>query len=377
MSEINSEPRLGNPQPARPEDFDAMMASVDEVFRVSRGSPSSMADDYPHVYGPENLPNVMIVKDGPRVASSTGIWVNQVRIGTATLTIGGINGVTTLPEYRRHGLGGTVMKACAQQMQDLGCHLGLLGTNITNWYRKLGWENAGTSCFYELNRSNVALLPTFESPLRIHDAGTTPDDTTLESLICLRHGDSLGGIRTTSLMRTLHQARKEPRVVFALKHDHPVAYILVRNRSVVEWAGESQTVAALIRRWYETCDDPRASTSARNPNNAVTFSDLMEVAAPAKGHRLSDLFNYLGLPCRKDYLGMLLILNPKGILNAFGHHNIKLQKQEGIFTLEYQGSNTSVTQLQLAKLLFGPERIGDFANEILPLPFWQWPIERV
>ena len=377
MTAADTKPNLDDPRPARPEDYDAMMASVDDVFRVSRGLPSSMADDYPHVYGPENLPNVMIVKDGPRVASSTGLWVNQIRLGSVTLTIGGINAVTTLPAYRRLGLGGKVMDRCAQRMKELGCHVGLLSTAITNWYRKLGWENAGTACFYQLNRSNVTLLPRLDASVRIHDAGKAPDNAALESLVRLRHGDCLGGIRTTSLTGILQRAKKQPRVIFALQDDNPVAYLLVRDRAITEWAGEGHTVAGLIRGWYETCDDPRASTSARGQNNQVSFSDLMDIVAPARGHPIADLLRSIGLPCQTKYLGMLLIVDPKGILEAFGYRDISVRQQNDEYTLEHGGSRVTVTAGQLAKLLFGPERVCDFANEILPLPIWQWALERV
>ena len=166
-------------------------------------------------------------------------------------------------------------------------------------------------------------------------------------------------------------------ITSGVRNGQPVAYLLIVNRLVKEWAGPGNTVAGLIRAWYESNDDLQMSTSARDANNEVVFSDHLEVVSPACGHELPQLFQSINLPCRRYYLGMILVLDPRAILDAFGHDQIKVNQQGDCYALESGGLTMSATQGQLSKLLFGPERLGKFSDNILPLPLWQWPFERV
>ena len=50
-----------------------------------------LADDYPHVYDPANIGNVLIVRDEGRVVCSVGVWINEVEMGPVRLRVGGIN----------------------------------------------------------------------------------------------------------------------------------------------------------------------------------------------------------------------------------------------------------------------------------------------
>ena len=53
-------------------------------------------------------------------------------------------------------------------------------------------------------------------------------------------------------------------------------------------------------------------------------------------------------------------------------------REEGERLVLRRGAETAVlSRARLAKLFFGPERVSDFAADLLPLPFWQWPIEFV
>jgi hypothetical protein len=78
-----------------------------------------------------------------------------------------------------------------------------------------------------------------------------------------------------------------------------------------------------------------------------------------------------------DYWGMLYIIDPRGILEAFELDEISVMETEGRFTLTRGEGSVCVSRQELAKLLFGPEPISDFARDVLPLPFWEWPIEHV
>jgi len=374
---------LEGPRPARRDERDALLDTLDAVMRIPKGQGPTIATDYPHVYDEDNLENVMIVKDGDRVVSCCAIWVNTIEFGPSRLKAGGINCLATLPEYRHRGLASKVMEACHRRMRELGCHVGRLSTDITNWYRRLGWESAGVLCTYELNRSNISLFPVLPGDVRLRCVEHPYDDATLDTIIRLRNADRLGGIRTPELLRTLLESRgdpkvlSKPRVVLAEGRARAQAYLLDRDRGIIEWAGPGQTVAGLVRAWYEACDDPDASTSMRDENFKLAYTDQMALIAPRYDHPLVELLKSLSLPCRVDYYGMLYVIDPRGILDAFGLKDMSITQTDGRYTLERGPDKVTVDLRQLAKLLFGPERIADLASDVLPLPFWQWPIEHV
>ena len=161
MSDVADIAGLEGPRPVRIGELDRTVERVDYVHRIRFGRPPSMAKDYPHVYGPDNAQNVLIIVDGEKVVCSTGLWCNEVQLGEVRLRVGGINSLSTLPEYRKRGLGTAVMEAAHDRMRELGCHVGLLRTSVPNWYRKLGWENGGSERKYFCDQGNLALLPLF------------------------------------------------------------------------------------------------------------------------------------------------------------------------------------------------------------------------
>ena len=383
MSSDKAGHELEGPRPGRPDELEAILETANAVIRVARGFPPTVVTDYPHLYNTDNVDNIIIVKDGDRVASTVAIWTNTIEIGTARLQVGGINILATLPEYRREGLGTAVMEASHQRMRDLGCHVGRLTTDITNWYRRLGWERAGIVYTYEFDRANMTLLPRLPAAVTLRCVPSPFDDATIEFILQSHHADRLGGIRTPALMRTLLGALGDPKVktlpqaILAESDGQAAAYLLERDGEIIEWGGPGELVAGLLRAWFEASDDAQASTSERDDDFKSVSNTRVSLVAPMYGHSLSQILQPLSLPRSVEYWGMLHIIDPRGILDAFGLQDISVKEENGQFTLERRDARVTVDRCQLAKLLFGPERIADFASDVLPLQFWEWPLEHV
>ena len=45
--------------------------------------------------------------------------------------------------------------------------------------------------------------------------------------------------------------------------------------------------------------------------------------------------------------------------------------------VRHDGNTLDLTPQQLVKLVFGPERFPDFAPDLFPIDFFQWPLDRV
>jgi ribosomal protein S18 acetylase RimI-like enzyme len=347
---------------------------LDYVFRTLRGRSPSIAQDFPHIYCSDNAENVLIVTDGERVIGSTGISINDVQLGDVRMRIGGINCVTTLPEYRKRGLGKALMEAAHTRMADEGCHVGLLGTAIPNWYRRLGWELAGRSRSYSLNRGNIDLLPELPAGHEFEMAEPSPS----AEVLAVHHSDRLGGIRTEATFGRLLAAKKTGGMALARKGGAVAAYLLTSGSHIQEWGGPAEITAGLLRAWFKHVDDLSVSTSDRKKDEKTPLSlDAVSLPAPPTGHGLMALLDEIRIPHHVGYPALMRLLNPQGVLTAFGHDDITVTQSGDAFTVRRGREEATLGIRALAKLLFGPERVSDFANDILPLPLWQWPLEGV
>ena len=341
-SENNSPNPLEGPRPAQLHERDELIAMINFVFRLSAGRPPTIATDWAHVYGPENLANVMVVCDPQKsgdtragignLVASTGVWASDVVADNAMLRVGGINCVGTLPEYRRQGLGAQLMDAAYQTMRDLGCEVGLLSTGITNWYRRKGWEEAGSTRTYRFNRGNIALLPQLAEGQRVRFAnlaegdGAEGDSVETNAIIAqtirIYNKARLGARRTTTSFRQLTRARQVERVVLLEAESGVVAYLLLHENAVVEWAGAAEAITALVRATFESLDHPQASTSQRAADRTAEHGPIalrsLSLQTPGWGHPLVHLLDKARFPFSSDYLGMLIVIDPQAILDAYG-----------------------------------------------------------
>jgi GNAT superfamily N-acetyltransferase len=364
---------LEGPRPARTEERDAIIEMVNIVFRVSRGREPTIGSDWPHVYEPSNLENVLVVTDQGRMVASTAVWASEVMSGSARIRVGGINCVGTLFEYRRHGLGAQLMAAAQQKMRELGCHVGVLDTGITNWYRRMGWERAGVMYSYHFDRGNIGLLPKLPLPLRARLAG----EEAIADVVRLHNLQATGATRTEEKFRQLIQAKKMPQIYVAESEGVPSAYLLLEDHLIWESAGPAEIVAGLVRSCFEMLDDPSASTSQRNDAYAPATFQTLILSTPGWQHPLVTLLDPMRIPFNTNYLGMLYMMDAQGILDAYGHSSIRVEAKGNEYLLRYKESSVQLNQNQITKLFFGPERVSHFADEIFPLPFWQSEIEKV
>jgi GNAT superfamily N-acetyltransferase len=387
MNDSGVENAFEGPRPARIEERDELIEMINVVFRISAGRAPTIATDWAHVYSPANLENVLVVTARGKVVASTGVWMSEVVLSDARLRVGGINCVGTLPEYRRHGLAGQLVRAANARMRELGCHVGLLHTGIANWYRRIGWELAGSARTYRVDRGNSWLLPQLPdaSQCRFVEDG---EAGVIAAVIRLYNQENLGATRTIESFRQLRDAKKQPQIFVAEPVQSggvPSAYLLLKENNILEWAGSAEAVAGLVRACFEALDDPNVSTSQRTNDAGSVALQSLNLTTPGWQHPLVDRLDRLGIPFRGDYLGMIHLVDPQAVLNAFGYSLVQVEaagetagSAEGEkFIVTVGDASLHLNRNQLTKLFFGPERVSDFGGELFPLPFWQWYLEQV
>jgi GNAT superfamily N-acetyltransferase len=325
--------------------------------------------DYTHIYHPDNLDNIRIICRDGVVVSSAAIYPNTVRTPRGEIRVGGINAVVTHPDFRRYGLATAVMEDAAAKMRADGLHVGLLGTGIVDWYRKLAWELAGRQQRFLLDRGNIAFLP-------LSDGLDVTDEwrSCAEELCALHNAEPIGAARSLSLF-TLLAARKLSRLFVARRGGRVVAYAGVGGTAVREYAGAPEDVAALLRAVFACLDNPDARTSERSPGQRSTIT--MSVTTPAAEEGLPGLLQERGIPSAMEYHGMLLISDAPALFDALSLRDMTLERRDPGWRLCHDSHSLDVTERELVKLVFGPERWPGFAAGIFPVDFYQWPLDHV
>jgi GNAT superfamily N-acetyltransferase len=364
------------PRACDPYELPLVMDLVNLVMRVLNtpaGQPTrwpTFGWDYPHIYHPGNIENIRVVARDGRIATTIGIYSTPVRTPRGMLMVGGINAMATHPDFRRHGLGAAVLADAEAKMRADGHQIGLLGTRIQDWYRKMDWETAGEQWQFALDRGNVEFLPD-PAGLEVIDEWRPH----VAALCALRDAEGIGANRDARLW-TLLAERRLRRVFVALRDGRPIAYAGVGGAGVTEYAGPAEVVASLIRAVFARLDDTSVHTSERPPGQRATLE--LGVTTPVADDGLPSILSRLGLPRTLAYQGMIKILDAPGLFSALGlTPEVSLDRVGAGWRVGHCGRHHDLTDRQLVKLVFGPERFVDFASDLFPVPFYQWPVDHV
>ncbi len=360
---------LDGPRGCREYELAQVLDVGNVVMRILAGQPANWGHSWPHVYCASNIDNVRLIKLEYQVVSSMAIFTTEVRVGALTLKVGGINGVVTLPEFRRHGLAGLLLEDCHAKMLSDGCDISLLNTNINDWYRRFDWENGSTERVYHLDRGSIVYLPELKG-VDIEEGV----DEHLDELITLHEGESYGAHRERELYRIL-LSRPRYRTYLARRDGDIIAYAVVAKGRIVEYGGEAETVTGLIRDVFARLDDPSVSTSTVDDRREPLTGHLQVTASPS-GNGLGDYLGKFGIPHQLVYLGMIRIINPPQLINKIAPR-ITVEEEGDKVILDDGGEHLQMDRRGLVKLLFGPERFTSFADDVLPFPFYQWPADKV
>ena len=88
------------------------------------------------------LPQTRVVVVNDKVVSTLRVWERRMRVGASLVTMGGIGGVCTHPNYRGVGYASALMRDTIDYLRMTGCDLGVLFTIIPEaFYQRLGWTS--------------------------------------------------------------------------------------------------------------------------------------------------------------------------------------------------------------------------------------------
>ncbi len=342
-------------------EFGEILDFLNFVFRSSVGRKPSIGGDYPHLYNERNVHNFRHIRVNGRVISNVSIYPARVQWGDAVLKIGGIGGVATDPDYRKHGYAGTILAHCLEYMdRELDCDLSILWTGIPDYYRRWGWEHAGQNWTFFIDRTTITYLPVAPTGEVLTD---TLDPRVIQAVESLHAARRAGVVRDRELTEVLLNIRTRVRCAVLMDGETPVAYIVYspgEQIDVKDFGGDGSAVLGLLRVVFAQCGARTA-----------------QIHTPAQDQSVAPLFIERGFAVRANYAGMLAVLKPQRILEAYGIRDVTVRPEGDGWQIQTSTASVFLRKPDLVKLLFGPERPPEIGHSKLPLPFYYGQLDHM
>ena len=254
--------------------------------------------------------------------------------------------------YRRRGYATRVLDACIERMAELGSHVSLLSTGVPSWYRKQGWEYGGTVRVYRFDRGNRSFLcrasrcPRSDR-LRMGTLRRYPRSA--------RRGPGARCVRPTTCGRCCSVVTR--RYGWPSGTARAGAYIFARGTAMAEYGGPANLVVPMIARLLAQWDDPSVKTSTQSvaerqaSQSPTVHATLM---APARADDVTDVLDSVGIMQSIDYIGMIRIEDPVGLVRAYGRDDLEPDDEGDTIVMTLCGRRVRLSRNDAVKLLFGP-----------------------
>jgi len=137
----------------------------------------------------------VLLEDG-EIMATLRVYDFKMLVNGVPVPMGGVSSVACLPEYRRKGYVGMLLRHALEQMREAGQPLSALYTPHPPLYRKYGWMVAASNLKYEFNPKQIAPYKT--DPPQGRAVRVTEEDQLLVEHVYLRYSER----RTGPLVRS-------------------------------------------------------------------------------------------------------------------------------------------------------------------------------
>lgn len=331
----------------------------------------SIADEYPLAIHDANLNNVRVIKDEQTFLSAAVMKTLVIKSPAGLFKVAAIGSVVTAPEHRNRGFSRQILEDCLKAATAHGCDFAILWTNLVEFYKKVGFELAGTEISLSLYKGFT--VPESAEPLRfLQSAKVDP-----EAILRLYAQHSTGSIRTVEDIRKFLQIPNS-RVFTAWDRSNRLQAYAVEGKGadfggyIHEWGGGVSKLLPLLA---------FASQSVANNLTLIT---------PAHSTNLIRKLVEAGAKEHSGVLGMIKVLNAPSLLGkikkfvrAHGIEDVVLEPREGKFYLGYKQEIFSTdAETDLVRLIFGPLKASqihpfdpataEVFEKMFPIPMWIW-----
>lgn len=337
--------------------------------KLREGSGWSIDHEYPTALTTSNLHNMRIIKDESQIVSHAVVKPLIIKSPYAIFKAGAIGSVVTDPNYRNQGHSKNLIGECVELARSQQCDIAILWSNLHDFYRKLGFELAGTEISLLIDKP----LTDCQSDLRFSSDPKIAPDAIFR----------LYSNHTVASVRTIEETRKymnipQTKIYTAWEKNGTLAAYAVEGKGadlggyIHEWGGQVSKLIPLINYIHTQKKAPLTVIVPRHAQNLIT-QVLQRGAAAHEG-----------------FLGMIKVINPdqlfgkiKRAFRAEGVADIVMEVRDGVFVFGIgQDLFTLSHEADVTSLLFGPidlqkldmmsEKTRTQLSKILPLPFWIW-----
>lgn len=333
----------------------------------------SIEQEYPTALNVANLNNIKVIIDDENVISHAVLKPLIVKTPLLLLKVAAIGSVVTADAYRQQGHSTKVIDDCLKNAKEQGCDLAVLWTEIPDFYRKMGFELAGSEVRLTMHKPLK-----LETPMSLKYIKGTQVDPDAVFQLYQQH--------RVSTLRTLPELRKFmsiPNSNFYTAWDENgklVAYAVEGKGMdlkgfVHEWGGQVTPLMNLLNYIYADLAKTNNSLTLLGPKHSINLSDKMVEA---------------GAICSEGFMGMVNIIRPeqfcakiKRVARYLGIDDLIFEKRDEFY---YIGTSNKIfktdSSTDIIKLVFGPAEPTDlhafdeatlavFAK-MFPLQFWLW-----
>lgn len=330
----------------------------------------SIADEYPLAITDANLNNVRVIKDKNDFVSAAVMKPLVIKTPVGVFKVAAIGSVVTSPAHRNQGLSRQILDDCLEGARKHGCDFAILWTDLYDFYRKIGFELAGT----EVSLTVPMNFKCAEVPgLRFMNSNRVDP----EALLRLYSQHSTGSVRTVDEVRRYLQI-PNMRVFTAWDEQNRLQAYAIEGKGadlegyIHEWGGGVSKLMPLIR--YACQERGRDMT----------------VIAPSHSQNLIRQLKDVGAMEHQGILGMIKILNMPNLLTklkkyirAMGIDELVLEPREGKIYMGYKEQIFSTdTEADLVRLIFGPLKASQLSafdaetaatfEKLFPIAMWIW-----
>lgn len=137
-----------------PEEYEEMLRFLNDCF--DKPSERWFEEFYGHIFQPDRayVERTFLVRCGKRLVGAIGIYPMTLRIGTATITVGGIGSVATHKSVRGRGIMSVMLRRMLEVMREEDYDVSWLGGDRFR-YRNYGWDFGGRRMFLHIRQKDL------------------------------------------------------------------------------------------------------------------------------------------------------------------------------------------------------------------------------
>lgn len=357
---------MEGPRPPLETEFQGVVKFLDEQLRPKETW--SIAREFPIAISEANRNNIRIITDRDQVLAHAVIRPMIIKAPSGLFKVAGVGSVVTSTEHRNQGLSSKTIESCLEAARSHGCDFAILWTNIYDFYRKFGFELAGSELSALLDRNLIVK----EQGLKFVDG----NKVSAEPIHRLYSQHTVTSLRTIEETRQYLQIPNS-RVYTAWDSNGGLKAYAIEGKGadltgyIHEWGGGVQPLMALFAHIRKI--------QGKN----------ITVILPRHSQNLLRAFQEQNIPINEGFLGMIKILNHQNLFSKIKRYSRQLGIQDFVLDVQdgkyYFGTKDQVfvteSEHDVVRLIFGPQKASQIHNfgpdagvieKCLPINMWVW-----